>query len=234
MFQEEFKKVSEATQKKNERFGELAIFLCRCSAYYAADMRFIADWLMEMLTNYANILHPYNRRKAVSGIIILRSKNVLFPVATLQFLIGMLGVEDKVLRKTIYTFVLNDLQRINRHRRNNLINRQLQSWIHEYIRKNSDRVARKMVSLCIALYKKNIWSDVKVVNIIGAGCFSQSYKIRLISAHFLISTTEPQEEESSDEEDDGPTDPGQIKFRKGITKNTKNKEKQVEREKRRA
>jgi hypothetical protein len=55
-------------------------------------MRFISDWLMELLTNYANILHPYNRRKAISGIIILRSKNVLFPVATLQFLIGMLGV----------------------------------------------------------------------------------------------------------------------------------------------
>lgn len=154
---------------------------------------------MELLTNYANILHPYNRRKAVSGIIILRSKNVLFPVATLQFLIGMLGVEDKELRKTIYTFVLNDLQRINRHRRNNTINRQLQSWIHEYIKKNSDRVARKMVSLCISLYKKNIWGDAKVVNIIAAGCFSQSYKIRMIASHFLISTTEPQEEESSDE-----------------------------------
>lgn len=42
LFQEEFRKVSEATQKKSERFGELAIFLCRCSAYYAADMRFLS------------------------------------------------------------------------------------------------------------------------------------------------------------------------------------------------
>jgi protein SDA1 len=120
-------------------------------------MKFLAEYLMELLTNYINILHPYNRRKAVSGIIILRSKNVLFPVSTLQFLIGLLGVEDKELRKTIYTFVLNDLQRINRHRRNNTINRQLQSWIHDYIKKNSDRVARKMINLSIELYKKNVW-----------------------------------------------------------------------------
>lgn len=45
MFREEFTKVTEATQKKNERFGELTIFLSRCCSYYTSDLQFIADFL---------------------------------------------------------------------------------------------------------------------------------------------------------------------------------------------
>jgi protein SDA1 len=188
-------------------------------------MKFLAEQLMELLSTYASILHPYNRRKAVAGLLILRSKNVLFPVSTIQFLLSLMGTEDKTLRKTIYKFIVQDMQRMNKHKRNNQINRQLLSWIHEYVRKNSDRVARKMINLCIDLYKKNIWTDAKVVNVIATGCTSQSYKIRLISSYFLISTTEMQVEES-DSEDDEPDQ--KSKPRKGVTKMTKAKEKNIE------
>lgn len=41
----------------------------------------------------------------------------------------------------------------------------------------------------IELYKKNIWTDNRTVNIIADGCFNASVKIRLIACHFLVSTT---------------------------------------------
>jgi hypothetical protein len=48
----------------------------------------------------------------------------------------------------------------------------------------------------------------------------------LISAYFLISTTEGQTVESSDEEDE--VDPKDIRLKKGISKTTRTKEKLVE------
>lgn len=57
--------------------------------------------------------------------------------------------------------------------------------------KNSDKMAQKSIQLMIDLYKRNIWTDNRSVNIIAEGCFSQSSKIRMISSYFLIATTEP-------------------------------------------
>lgn len=50
-------------------------------------------------------------------------------------------------------------------------------------------MTQKSIQLMIDLYKRNIWTDNRCVNIIAEGCFSQSSKIRMISAHFLIATT---------------------------------------------
>lgn len=97
----------------------------------------------------------------------------------------------------LYHFVLHDLQRMNKHRRNNNINRQLQNWMHDHIKKHGDRVSRKMLNLAVELFRKDIWSDSKCVNMIASGCFSSSQKVRLIASYFLLSTTEAQEESES-------------------------------------
>jgi hypothetical protein len=56
--------------------------------------------------------------------------------------------------------------------------------------------------VAIKLYKKNIWNDAKIINIIAAGCFNEYYKVKLVAAYFLLETTELKEDDldSSDEE----------------------------------
>lgn len=102
------------------------------------------------------------------------------------------------------------------------INQELRNFIYENIIKNSDKMTQKSLQMMIDLYKRNIWTDNRSVNVIAEGCFNQSAKIRMIAAHFLISTTEPLEEmEDSDDED--AVDPKDIKLVKGIKKHSKNK-----------
>lgn len=122
---------------------------------------------------------------------------------------------------------------MNIHHKNVKINQQIRSYIHDHLLKHSDKMAQKTLQMMIDLYKRNIWTDNRSVNIISDGCFNQSNKIKLIAAHFLMSTTEPLEEmeESSDEDAVNPSD---IKFKKGITKHTKNKEKKIEKDKKKA
>lgn len=110
-------------------------------------------------------------------------------------------IKNKELRKIMISHIINDIKRINAHHKNVAINKQIQNLIFEIIKINQDNSAKRALHIMIQLYKKNIWNDSKTVNIIALGCFNPYYKVRLISCHFLIETTEILDEESSDEED---------------------------------
>jgi protein SDA1 len=84
---------------------------------------------------------------------------------------------------------MNDIRRMNKHHQNNKINQELKKFISNYANKNGDKTAQKSLQLMIELYRRNIWNDNRSVNIIAEGCFNQSEKIKLLAAHFLISTT---------------------------------------------
>lgn len=110
-------------------------------------------------------------------------------------------IKNKELRKIMISHIINDIKRINSHHKNVAINKQIQNLIFQIIKNNQDNSAKRALHIMIQLYKKNIWNDSKTVNIIALGCLNPYYKVRLISCHFLIETTEVLEEESSDEEE---------------------------------
>ncbi len=155
---------------------------------------------MNLIEELGKILHPYNRKKAIGSIMILRAKGILYPITTIKFFLKQFNIEDKELRKQIFKEILNDIRKMNKHHKNNQINLEIKNYMAEHISKNSDKMAQKSIQLLIELYKRNIWTDNRTINIIAEGCFSSSTKIRLISAYFLIQTTEPIEdiEDSSD------------------------------------
>ena len=94
------------------------------------------------------------------------------------------------MRKILYKYILNDIRRMNKHHKNNQSNQELKKFISQYIVKYSDKTAQKSLQLMIDLYKRNVWTDNRTVNIIADGCFNASAKIRLISCLFMMSTTE--------------------------------------------
>lgn len=121
---------------------------------------------------------------------------------------------------------------MNSHHQNNKINQQLRAFISGYIPKHNDKTAQKSLRLMIELYKRNVWTDTRSVNIIAESCFAPSTKIRLMACHFLMETTMPLEE--LPDSDDEPVNPSEIRAKKGIVRQTKYKEKQLEKEKRKA
>ena len=111
-------------------------------------------------------------------------------------------IKHKELRKIMIAHMINDIKRINVHHKNANINKQIQHLIFEIIKNNPDNSAKRALHIMIELYKKNIWNDMKTVNIIALGCLSPYYKVKLIACRFLIETTEHVDEVSSDEEDE--------------------------------
>ena len=90
----------------------------------------------------------------------------------------------------VFEYVLNDIQRMNKHSKNQKINNALKSFIQAYICNHTNKAAQKCLQLMVKLYKRDIWTDTRTVNIISQGCLSQSPKIRMISAFFLLQSTE--------------------------------------------
>jgi protein SDA1 len=76
-------------------------------------------------------------------------------------------LEDKELRSMIYKYVLNDIRRMNSHHQNNKINQQIRAFMSGYIPKHADKTSQKSLKLLIELYKRNVWTDNRTVNIIS-------------------------------------------------------------------
>lgn len=208
-----------STTIPNERFVQVAVFLAQVAHLYQEDMAFLAGHLRELLEAYGPVLNPYTRRKVVSCLMIMRAKNLLLPVETARFMLELLSIPDKSLRRLISSSLVNDVKRINKHRRNNLINKRLQETVQELLARQEDGGARKVLRLAIDLYFKGYWRDAFTVNMIAAACFNEAYKLRLAAGYFLLSTTKPPEPDSDEEEED----PFQLRDKKGKTRLTKAK-----------
>lgn len=104
---------------------------------------------MNLINELGNNLNHYNRKKSVASVMILRAKNILFPVPTIEFLMRQMNIEDKLLRKMIYKYILNDIRRMNRHHQNNQINQQLRKFMGNHAQKNADKTAQKSIKLMI-------------------------------------------------------------------------------------
>jgi len=87
MFKVEFDKVQGDTMKKNERFGELLIFLARAVKYFPQKLGWLPTSIMQLMEELGPSLHPYIRKKCAGCIMILRAKNILLPVSTVEFLL---------------------------------------------------------------------------------------------------------------------------------------------------
>jgi protein SDA1 len=132
----------------------------------------------------------------------------------------------------IYKYVLNDIRRMNSHHQNNKINQQIRAFVSGYIPKHTDKTAQKSLKLLMELYKRNVWTDNRTVNIIAEACFAPSSRSRMMACHFLMETTMPLEE--LPDSDDEPVNPADLKPKKGVVRQTKHKEKKLEKEKKKA
>ncbi|EAS01886.1 SDA1 domain protein (macronuclear) [Tetrahymena thermophila SB210] len=228
-FKQSFEKVKESPMQKNRKFSDLCVFLARIAQFYKFDV--LDTYIMEFLEHYANQMNPALRRSLAAALMIMRSKNLLKPVETTSFLLKLLNCQDKELRKMIASHIVNDIRRMNKHHKNQKINKSLQNIIFEILKNNSDGIAKRSLQIMITLYKKGIWTDQKTVNIIASGCLNDNYKIKLISCYFLVSTTEMEEYVSTDEDEEEEID---LREKKGINKKTRAKIAKREREKKKA
>ena len=145
-------------------------------------------------------------------------------------MLKLLAVKDKELRQLITMQIIQDIKRMNQKSIKGTVNKQIQNYIYGIITKSSDNIAKRAMIIMMELYKKNIWSDAKTVNVISTGCFNENPKIVHLVAKFLIDTTEGNLLDPDSEDEDDAGEEKKSNKERNISKKTKAKIARKERE----
>merc|ERR1712013_624742 len=132
----------------------------------------------------------------------VQNKNLTSPMKVLELFFKLLNAQDKLLRATLYSHIVNDIKNVNAKHKNNKVNTVLQNYMFSMLSDSCTIAAKMSLDIMIELYLKNIWNDTKTVNVMVTACTSKIVKVRVAALKFFLGSDVPQE----DDEDNGDSD----------------------------
>ncbi|XP_046369373.2 protein SDA1 homolog [Haliotis rufescens] len=213
---------------------ELLIFLAQVSHCYPGDLSEFPQQLRDLLHRHATALDPTMRLSMVKSLILLRNKGLIPATSILELFFELFRCQDKLLRKTLYKYIVTDIKNVNSKRKNMQLNSTLQSFMYTMLTDKSPVAAKMSLDVMIELYKKNVWNDAKTVNVITTACFSKYAKILVAAVKFFLGRDELDQkaESDSDDDDDDKTSKKtarELSLAYRVGKKTKNRERKLKR-----
>ena len=150
-----------------------------------------------------------------------RLLNTLFPLLT--------STPSKTLRTLLFQKILSDLRTSNAKATNHRLNRTIQTVLFNLL--TSDRTSPKgiwAVKITRELWKRQIWTDSKAVEIMKEACLSDNEKIVVGGVRFFLGGDKEREEMEDDSSDGEGIDMGKLKHQMGINKKSKKKARVME------
>uniref|UniRef100_G3PVH5 Protein SDA1 n=1 Tax=Gasterosteus aculeatus aculeatus TaxID=481459 RepID=G3PVH5_GASAC len=192
--------------KPNKELADLVMFLAQVGHCYPQPLSTFPQELTGLLMSHHTMIEPDLRMTFCKALILLRNKNLIDPTCLLELFFELLRCHDKLLRKTLYTHIVADIKNINSKHKNNKVNTTLQNFMYTMLRDSNPIAAKISLDVMVELYKRDIWSDAKTVNVITTACFSKVTKIVVAGLKFFLGKDEDEKNDSdSDSEDEGPS-----------------------------
>lgn len=166
-----------APEQPNKALEELIIFMAQVAHCYPNELSTFPQQLIDLLEKHNTVLDSNMRMMLCRALILLRNKNLLAPMDLLQLFFKLLRSQDKALRVFLETHIINDIKNINAKHKNAKLNTQLQNFMFTMLKDTNTKAAKMSLDIMVELYKKNVWNDVKTVNVIATGCFSKITKV---------------------------------------------------------
>ena len=139
---------------------------------------------------------------------------MLFPLLT--------TTGSKSLRLLLLQKILSDLRNSNNKSTNHRLNRTVQAELEELVK--ADRASSKAlwaVKITRELWKRQIWTDSKPVEIMRECCLSENPKVVVGGVRFFLGGDKEREELQDESSDDEAVDIGRVKHQIGINKKSK-------------
>jgi protein SDA1 len=128
----------------------------------------------------------------------------------------------------LFQKILSELRTANAKTTNHKLNRTMQTVLFNLV--TSDRTSSKAlwaIKLTRELWKRQIWTDAKTVEIMKEASLSENEKVTAGGVRFFLGG-DREREEMEDEDSDDDVDVGRIKHQLGINKKTKKKARAAE------
>lgn len=160
----------------------------------------------------------------------LRNKSLLEPTALLSLFFELLKCQDKILRQFLKVHIVTDIKNVNTKHKNTKVNTALQNFMFSMLKDSNAKAVKMSIDIMIELYNKNVWNDVKTVNVIATGCFSKITKVVVASLKFFLGT-DPEDKGSDDSDSDDEPNMKEIMMANKVNKKTKKRQKQLQKAK---
>ncbi|KAL8919357.1 MAG: hypothetical protein Q9172_005024 [Xanthocarpia lactea] len=197
-------------------FRELIDFIAHVADCYPTDVTQFPEDLIQLLNLHHGHLEPELREKVVGSLVLLRRKDII-------------NSPSKSLRALLYQKCLSDLRTSNAKTTNHRLNRTFQTVLSNLL--TSDRTSPSglwAVKITRELWKRQIWTDSKAVEIMKEASLADNEKIIAGGVRFFLGGDKEREELEDDSSDEEAVDMGKIKHQIGINKKTKKKARQME------
>ncbi|KAF2843808.1 SDA1 domain-containing protein [Patellaria atrata CBS 101060] len=205
---------------------DLIDFIAHVADCYPAETAEFPDQLIGLLTLHHESLEPELREKVVGSLVLLRKKEIVDSSVLLNTLFPILiSTSSKTLRSLLLQKILSDLRNSNSKTTNHRLNRTMQTVMFNLV--TSDRSSPKAlwaVKITRELWKRQIWTDSKTVEIMKEASLADNNKVVTGAVRFFLGGDKEREEAADDSSDEEEIDMRQLRHQVGINKKTKKKE----------
>ncbi|MCJ1434446.1 Severe Depolymerization of Actin [Xylographa pallens] len=186
--------------------------------------------LIEILALHHQTLESELREKIVGSLVLLRRKDIIDSSILLHALFPILtSTPSKSLRTLLFQKILSDLRNSNSKTTNHRLNRTIQTVLYNLLA--SDRTSSKgiwAVKITRELWKRQIWTDSKAVEIMKEACLADNEKVIVGGVRFFLGGDKEREELDDESSDEEAIDLGKLKHQMGINKKSKKNAKAME------
>ncbi|KAI5860425.1 SDA1-domain-containing protein [Durotheca rogersii] len=211
-------------------FREQIDLIAHCAELYPRITASFPNALKDVLTKHHAVLEPTLREKIVSSLTLLRRKDVIDSSYLLTTLFPILiTTPSKSLRMLLYQKILSDIRNTNTKTINHRVNRTMQTVLYNLV--TSDRSSSKAlwaVKLVRELWRRQIWTDAKTVDIMRQASLADNEKVIVGGVRFFLGGDKEREEFDDDSSDEETVDIKKVKHAIGINKKTKKSKKVLE------
>ncbi|KAK1472431.1 hypothetical protein CCUS01_05815 [Colletotrichum cuscutae] len=212
-----------ATREYTESFHNLVDLLAHTVDLYPKHATAFPDDLKAILLQHHEVLHPELREKIVGALALLRKKDVIDSTYYLTTLFPILvSSPSKSLRTLLFGKILTEMRNANSKATNHPLNRTIQTVLYNLI--TADRTSPKAVwavKLTRELWKRQIWTDAKTVDVMKEAALSDNEKVVVGSVRFFLGGDKEREELEDDSSDEEQIDLQKMKHQIGINKKSK-------------
>lgn len=219
-----------ASAEQAESFHNLIDLIAHVADCYPEETSTFPDDLKDILSQHHAVLGQELRDKVVGSLTLLRRKDVIDSASVLTSLFPVLvSSPSKSFRELLFQKILSDMRNSNTKSINHPLNRTVQTVLYNLV--TADRTSPRAIwaiKLTRELWKRQIWTDAKPVDVMKEACLSDNEKVVVSAVRFFLGgdkEREEMEDESSDEE----VDLSKIKHQMGINKKTRKQKKTYDR-----
>ncbi|CAF1192130.1 unnamed protein product [Rotaria sordida] len=119
----------------------LILMVAHC---YPEECKGLSQMFMDVLRLYSTVLNNDIRLIIVCALILMRNRGLIDCMSLCElFFLRLLQCQDRLLRATIHTYIINDIKKQNEKYKNHKLNSTLQNFMCTII-KESNAIAVKM------------------------------------------------------------------------------------------